>query len=74
MKQSTITTPPLTFRQILCVFLIQVLGLETQIVFFFLYEFFLLENKLQSHGLAEKLSQIHGNSRNLQHKYFNLIF
>ena len=27
-----------------------------------LYGFFLLENKLQSHGLTEKLSQIHGNS------------
>ena len=42
--------------------------------FFFLYgSFFSRKTKLQSRGLTEKLSQIHGNSRNLHHKYFNLI-
>ena len=35
-------------------------------------DFFFWKTKLQSRGLTEKLSQIHGNSRNLQHKYFNL--
>ena len=40
--------------------------------FLFLYGFFPWKTKLQSRGLTEKLSQIHGNSRNLHHKYFNL--
>ena len=41
---------------------------------FFSLDFFSRKTKLQSRGLTEKLSQIHGNSRNLQHKFFNLIY
>ena len=46
---------------------------KTIIIFFSLWIFFSRKTKLQSRGLTEKLSQIHGNSRNLHHKYFNLI-